>query len=67
MYILITYMLFYVCLSHQGSLLYVCVHAKSLKLCPTLCAPMVRSPPDSSAHRNSSPGKDTGVSCHALL
>ena len=40
--------------------LYVC--AKSLQLCPTLCDPMDHSLPSSS-----SPGKDTGMSCHALL
>ena len=33
---------------------------------PTLCAPMDCSPPDSSFHRDS-PGKNTGVGCHALL
>ena len=34
--------------------------------CPTLCNPMDSSPPDSSVHGDS-PGKNTGVSCHALL
>ena len=34
--------------------------------CPTLCAPMYCSPPGSSAH-GTSPGKNTGVGCHALL
>ena len=34
--------------------------------CPTLCNPMDSSPPDSSVHGNS-PGKNTGVGCHALL
>ena len=28
----------------------VCVHAKSLQLCPTLCDPMDCSPPGSSVH-----------------
>ena len=28
----------------------VCMHAKSLQLCPTLCKPMDCSPPDSSVH-----------------
>ena len=37
-----------------------------LQLCPTLCIPMDRSPPGSSVHRDS-PGKNTGVGCHALL
>ena len=34
--------------------------------CPTLCDPMDCSPPDSSVHGDS-PGKNTRVSCHALL
>ena len=34
--------------------------------CPTLCDPMGCSLPDSSVHENS-PGKNTGVGCHALL
>ena len=34
--------------------------------CLTLCNPMDCSPPGSSAHGDS-PGKNTGVSCHALL
>ena len=33
-----------------------------VQLCPTLCNPMDYSPPGSS-----SPGKNTGVGCHALL
>ena len=33
---------------------------------PTLCNPMDCSPPGSSAHGDS-PGKNTGVGCHALL
>ena len=36
------------------------------QLCPTLCNPMGRSPPGSSAHRDS-PGRSTGVGCHSLL
>ena len=36
------------------------------QLCPTLCNPMVCSPPDSSVHGDS-PGKNTSVGCHALL
>ena len=36
------------------------------QLCPTLCDPMDCSPPGSSVHGDS-PGKNTGVSCHALL
>ena len=34
--------------------------------CPTLCNPMDYSPPGSSVHGDS-PGKNTGVGCHALL
>ena len=34
--------------------------------CPTLCDPMDCSPPDSFDHGDS-PGKNTGVGCHALL
>ena len=34
--------------------------------CLTLCDPMDCSPPGSSVHGDS-PGKDTGVGCHALL
>ena len=36
------------------------------QLCLTLCDPMDCSPPGSSVHENS-PGKNTGVGCHALL
>ena len=34
--------------------------------CPTICDPMNCSPPGSSVHGDS-PGKNTGVGCHALL
>ena len=34
--------------------------------CPTLCNPMDCSPPGSPVHEDS-PGKNTGVGCHALL
>ena len=37
-----------------------------LKLCLTLCYPVDCSPPGSSVHRDS-PGKNTGMGCHALL
>ena len=43
-----------------------CVHAKSLWSCPTLCDPKDCCPPASSV-RGDSPGKNTGVGCHALL
>ena len=39
--------------------------ARSLQLCPTLCDPMDCSLPSSSVHGDS-PGKSTGVGCHAL-
>ena len=35
------------------------------QLCPTLCDPMDFSPPDSTVHGDS-PGKNTGMGCHAL-
>ena len=40
--------------------------AESLQSCPILCDPMDCSPPDSSVCGNS-PGKNSGVGCHALL
>ena len=40
-----------------------CLAAQS---CATLCNPMDNSPPGSSGHGDS-PGKNTGVGCHALL
>ena len=45
---------------------HVCTPTKSLLSCPTLCDPMDCSPPGSSVHGDS-PGKNTGVGCHALL
>ena len=42
------------------------MHAKSPQSCPTLRDPVDCSPPGSSVLRNS-PGKNTGVGCHALL
>ena len=42
------------------------MRAKSLQLCLTLCNLMDYSPPGSSVHGDS-PGKNTGVGCHALL
>ena len=41
--------------------------AKSLQSYLTLCDPMDCSPPGSSVHGIDSPGKNTGVGCHALL
>ena len=40
--------------------------AKSLQSCPTLCDPIDCSPPGTSVYGDS-PGKNTGVGCHALL
>ena len=37
-----------------------------VQLCPTLCDPLDCSPPGSSVNGDS-PGKNTGVGCHALL
>ena len=42
------------------------VKALVAQLCLTLCNPIDCSPPGSSVHGHS-PGKNTGVSCHALL
>ena len=39
---------------------------KVTQSCLTLCNPMDCSPPGSSVHGDS-PGKNTGVGCHALL
>ena len=44
----------------------VCLGAKSLQSCPTLCNPIDGSPPGS-PHPWDSPGKNTGVGCHFLL
>ena len=43
-----------------------CVLCLVTQSCPTLCDPMDCSPPGSSVHGDS-PGKNTGVGCHALL
>ena len=43
-----------------------CMHARSIPSCPTLCDPTDCSPPGSSVLGDSS-GKHTGVGCHALL
>ena len=43
-----------------------CVHAKLLQSCLTLCDPMDCSPPGSSVHADS-PGKNTGLGYPALL
>ena len=43
-----------------------CTHAKSPLSCPTLCDSTDHTPPGPSIHRPS-PGKNTGVGCHALL
>ena len=43
-----------------------CVLCLVSQSCLTLCNPMDRSPPGSPVHGDS-PGKNTGVGCHALL
>ena len=43
-----------------------CVLCLATQLCPALCDPMHCSPPGSPVHGDS-PGKSTGVGCHALL
>ena len=44
-----------------------CWHSCSVtQSCPTLCFPVDCSPPGSSVHGDS-PGKNTGVGCHARL
>ena len=45
---------------------YTCVHAQLLQSCLTFCNPKDCNPPSSYAHGDS-PGKNTGVGCHALL
>ena len=42
------------------------LHSKLLQSCLTLCDPIDCSPPGSSCPWDS-PGKNTGVGCHALL
>ena len=49
--------------SHSLSVMCVCLVTQ---LCPTLRDPIDCSPPGSSVHGDS-PGKNTGVGCHALL
>ena len=44
----------------------VCVHAKTLQSCPTLCDPMTTASQALLVHGDS-PGKNTGVGCHVLL
>ena len=44
-----------------------CVHAKSLQLCLTLCNIMDCGTPGSSVHGILQENKNTGVCCHALL
>ena len=44
-----------------------CMHAKSLQSCLTLCDPMDYCGPPSSSCPWDSPSNNTGVGCHALL
>ena len=55
-------------LYNRNSCPYIVHHCVCLvtQLCPTLCNPMDCSPLGSSFHGDS-PGKNTGVGCHALL
>ena len=46
--------------------MFMCVRARFLQSCPTLCNPMDYSPSGSSVYEDS-PGKNTGMGCHALL
>ena len=45
---------------------FTCVLCLVTQSCPSLCDPMICSPPGSSVH-GVSPAKTTGVGCHALL
>ena len=51
---------------HLAYLTYIWVLCLVTQSCPTLCDPRDCSWPDSSVHGDS-PGKNTGVGCHALL
>ena len=53
------------CFRYLVSLALVCLHAKSLQLCVTLCDPMDRSLPGFSVHEILQ--TNTGVCCHAFL
>ena len=53
-------------LTHSPELLQTSVTFTCTQLCLTLCKPMDCSLPGSSVHGDS-PGKNTGVDCHALL
>ena len=46
--------------------MFMCVHARLCQSCLTLCNPMDCSPLGSSVYEDS-PGKNTGMGCHALL
>ena len=62
---LLTFFFFFkLCISLRFT--WLCVHAKSLQSYPTLGDSLDSSPPGSCVHGDSS-GKNTGVSCHALL
>ena len=49
----------------KSQFLYIRIYTILAQSCPTLCSAMDCSPPGSSVHGNS-PGKNTGVGCHAL-
>ena len=50
----------------SNNYVWVCMHAKSLQWCSTLCYPMDHRLPGSSVH-GILPSKNTRVGCHALL
>ena len=49
-----------------GFIFFLCARPKSLRSCPTLCDTVDGSPQGSSVFGDS-PGRNTGVGCHALL
>ena len=59
-------MLYCICFSHCSELQAAAAAATSLQSCPTLCDPIVGSPPGFPRPWDS-PGKNTGVGCHFLL
>ena len=54
------------CTQHWPKIGVMCMHAKLLQWCLTLCNPMDSSPPGFSIHWDS-PGKSTGVGCYSFL
>ena len=54
-------------IENQSPALAVCLYVKSLQSCPTICDPMTLCDPTRLLCPWDSPGKNTGVDCHALL